>query len=311
MKYQILRKGVSSYLKADFIRRERRILEGLKGFKFIKEKDFNPKLPLILITNSQTDVKEISKNLLTKKTLILHPNSGYDNFSYKFVKDFKGKIIIGNEIRCEAVSNYILSCFYQHSVKIPFHHTWQAARNFDRAPFSKLKILLIGHGHIGKKINTQLKSVCSVSVFDPYQKSSQIPHNKFDYIILCASLNPTSYHLINQSFIKKYFHSKTCIINPARGEVIDSFALRDFLLKNKEGWAYLDVYENEPEGMKYFKGLKNASLSSHIAGVYAGLDQALIQFEYNVLKDLIKNKNFNKRYKESLLKNKIRGTILI
>lgn len=312
MKYQIIRYGLSSYLKPTFLKEEIQALSTIKSVKFIKETDFNPKLPLIILTNSQTQIQDIPCEMMSKKTLILHPNSGYDNFSYKFVKDFKGQIVIGNEIRKKAVSNYILSCLYQHSSNIPFNTQWDVKRQFPRS-LSVKNVLIIGKGHIGNTLEMVLKNneMFTLHFFDPYKGLKKIKKIKYDYIVLVSSLNPTSFQMINSTFLKNYCHSKSCIINPARGELIEELALKNYLQKNKFAFAFLDVFHQEPKGITFFKTLKNVKLSSHIAGVYSHLDQAIIQFEYSVIKDYIQSKNFKKKYKQSLLKNKIHGTILV
>lgn len=84
-----------------------------------------------------------------------------------------------------------------------------------------------------------------------------------DIITLHASLNPSTYHLINRE--KLALMKKTAIlINVARGPIVDEAALAE-ALKNGQIWgAGLDVYEREPEIEKALLSLDNVVLLPHI-----------------------------------------------
>jgi len=84
-----------------------------------------------------------------------------------------------------------------------------------------------------------------------------------DIITLHASLNPSTYHLINRE--KLVLMKKTAIlINVARGPIVDEAALAE-ALKNGQIWgAGLDVYEREPEIEKALLSLDNVVLLPHI-----------------------------------------------
>jgi len=84
-----------------------------------------------------------------------------------------------------------------------------------------------------------------------------------DIITLHASLNPSTYLLINRE--KLALMKKTAIlINVARGPIVDEVALAE-ALKNGQIWgAGLDVYEREPEIEKALLSLDNVVLLPHI-----------------------------------------------
>ncbi|WP_027626433.1 D-isomer specific 2-hydroxyacid dehydrogenase family protein [Clostridium lundense] len=101
---------------------------------------------------------------------------------------------------------------------------------------------------------------------------------KADIITLHAPLFESNYHLINKETISK-MKQGVKIINTARGELIDTFALIDGLKNSKIGGAALDVIENElgifhsdcrlktinHDGLAILKSLPNVILTPHCA----------------------------------------------
>ena len=66
-----------------------------------------------------------------------------------------------------------------------------------------------------------------------------------DFVTIHVSLNPDTYHLINESRLK-LMRSSTILLNAARGPVIDQKALAKALKEGRIAGAGLDVYEKEP-----------------------------------------------------------------
>ena len=88
-----------------------------------------------------------------------------------------------------------------------------------------------------------------------------------DIIFICASKNKTTINLINKSFLEDV-KKDIIIVNPARGNIVDLNSLINFLAKNKNSEAYIDVYPQEPYPLEDLQNIKNLYKSCHIAGVY-------------------------------------------
>lgn len=323
MNIQIYRTNASSYQDSSFFQKEKEALEMIEGVKYIKSlNEINEKDPFILLTNTHTKPQNLAKVILDKTILVIHPNSGHDNFPVEFIQDSKFPIVIGNPIRSHAVVEYTLSTLFHHFTKIENHLHWDDERTWNRKLLRDQKVLIIGHGHIGKVLSRSLDSLCKeVSVYDPFEKinfpqegfKSDFSLDMFDgvqLLIMAASLNETSKHIINNDVLKRV-DSECIIINPARGELIKEDDLIHYLQKNPRAYAYLDVFEQEPFKPGYLHDLKNINKTSHIAGVYQDLNRDIVNFEYHIIKEFLQyargevSGDFERDYHHCLLKSKI------
>ncbi len=309
-KIDIIRVNTSSYQGEDFQRNEQRILEDKFPINYQVEK--NTSRNHILITNSNTKVEDL---IISDKTkLIIHPNSGYDNFSFQFVRDCPCPIIIGNEIRMNAVVNYTISALLNHFNRIPHQKAWDSSRLWNRDLLQEKKILIIGLGHIGSKVKEIVESLGgSPKLYDPFKGHSDLDFKDVEIILLCASLNPVSEKIINEEVLEKV-SPNLLIINGARGGLIDQTSLIKFLKLNQNSFAYLDVFEKEPFPEEQFSNLTNICLTSHIAGVHNHLNSNIIQFECKIIESFLNSKSiqeFEEDNRESLLQSKMQEGYLI
>ena len=304
----VFRADLSEYFPKDFINIEHKQLESIKSVKYVEDNTSE-----VIITSSSTVIEKLN---VKDAKLIIHPNSGYDNFNADFVKKFNGTIIVGNTIRQLSVTEYILSAVFSKMNSFPYQQEWSLNRNWNRKLISDQQFLIIGYGHIGKAVFKTLSALTNtIEVCDPFLNlERKIPLKDFDFIINCSSLNPTSLHLINNNFLKKVSPNVT-LINAARGKHINFEHLTNFLKNSPQAKCLVDVFEQEPIPLEYFKHLPNIFTSSHIAGVDLNLTRRLIEFEKNILHDYIQFKqnklDFDKKYKDLILKNKVIDNYLI
>lgn len=288
MKIQVLRLNLSSYQDEDFIQKEKTSFNEIDNVEYIESvSDLNPDSNYILITNTHTEVDKIADNILKRTVLVIHPNSGHDNISHNFITNNNFPVIRGNQIRANAVSEYILSCTFKHFIQMKNHLFWDKTRKWDRKLIGDLKVLIIGYGHIGSTVFKSLSPLCdNLEVIDP-QASAESIHPKLstsynestfsdvELLIIAADLNDSTKDLINKQVLDKMSDS-VVIINAARGEIINQKDLERHLELNPSSFAYLDVFENEPFLTSDFKNLRNVNKTSHIAGVFKSLNSKII-----------------------------------
>lgn len=305
--FSVWRTHSSPYHGPQFEQIERDRLEKIPGITFGTQGD------MVLITNTHTELAQISQELLGQTKLILHSNSGYDHFA-KEVEYWKNiPVVIGHNIRAQAVAEYTLACLFEGLTEIPQHLSWSHSRKWERPLVRDQNIWVYGFGHIGKIVVNTLRALgAKVTVVDPFVLPlPQTDHSEARIILVCSSLNSTSKHMFDESFFAKA-HPELIFINGARGKLVKESALREFLLSHPDAQAFLDVFEKEPfdESWHHFPQVWK---TSHIAGVYSDLDESIIQFEESVLRDFVamNEKDFLNKYKDELLQNKwIQGELI-
>lgn len=309
----IKRMSLSPYWSEALVESEKKHFESL-GFQYLAPDNNNEILPDIIITNTHTNLDALTLNERENLKLIIHPNSGHDNFSLEFVKSVQCPIILGNTLRAKAVSETILAELFTHYSLAPQQNNWSTDRKWPRKLLSEQKILIIGMGMIGNTLFQTLSPLADeLFLYDPFKNYNQIPIGKvtFDVILLAASLNPHSLHIINQDFLQM-FSPEGLLINCARGELIRTRDLLDFLDKNPKAFAYLDVFEKEPQDLQALSR-KNLKTSSHIAGVHQSLEEKTRLFISDVLVNFLNlsSKDFEATYEVINLKNRTTENFLI
>ena len=312
-----MRLSSSPYHGKNFAQLEMSRLNQIPG---IQVSPFDPTLntsPVILITNTHSRLSLLPQSLLEKTQLIVHSNSGYDHFNQERNLWKEIPVVVGHEIRAQAVVEYYISCLTTALTDLPRHLTWDQGRNWTRSLIQDESILIFGGGHIGQKISQILTILgAKAKIIDPFIPGAlkdwrEIQLKDFKVVLVCCSLNSTTHHLLNDSFFK-YSHPEMILINGARGPIIDEQALKNFLLAHPKAFAYLDVFEKEPFDSEWIN-FPQVWKTSHIAGVYSGLDDAIISFEEKVLRDFVGMELFlfKQKYSQQLLQNKwIQGELI-
>ena len=315
--FNVMRLNSSPYHGEDFAQIEMSRLNQIPGITY---KSFKPEPTsdrLILITNTHSKLSQLPPGLLEKTELIVHSNSGYDHFNQDKGLWWNIPVIVGHEIRAQAVVEYYLTCLTTGLSDLPQHLSWDKSRNWQRTLIKDESILIFGGGHIGQKIYTILTALgANVKIIDPFisgaiKNWNEINLKNYKVVLICCSLNSTSHHLLNDDFFEKA-HSELLLVNGARGKILDEQALREFLQFNPKAFAFLDVFEEEPFSSSWIN-FPQVWKTSHIAGVYSALDEAIIHFEEKIIRDFLNMDLilFKDKYSKQLLQNKwVQGELI-
>ena len=141
---------------------------------------------------------------------------------------------------------------------------------------------IIGFGRIGQAVARRARGFdMRVLAFDPYMRdaitaSHDAEWSEFDdllqqsdFVSLHALLTAETVHLIGERELR-LMKPSACLINVARGEMIDEHALVRALEEGWIGGAALDVYEREPAMAEGLARCRNAVFVPHIGSATHG-----------------------------------------
>ena len=239
--------------------------------------------------------------------IIVSPTTGINHIDVKYCKKNKIKIIYFDKNKRKLLKNisstteltltFILSAikrvnyFYDEVKKF---HWDRYSQNLYQ--FKNYTVGIIGFGRIGKSITVKLKNLgFKVITYD--KKTNNI--NKLNNLLKISDV--ISFHINSESnynfFEKnklKICKTNVSIINTSRGEIINEKDLINFLKKNKNSSAFIDVIQNEQyqknklkqnKLIRYSKFNNNLFITPHIGGVSK---DALVYTENIILKYLKK-----------------------
>jgi phosphoglycerate dehydrogenase-like enzyme len=144
--------------------------------------------------------------------------------------------------------------------------------------------MVVGMGRIGAEIARMLQAigmqVVGVTRSELSGRSAHSPEvctyakmaahlHRVHYLILACPLSPLTHQLVNAQVLRG-LPQGACVVNVARGEVVDQTALIHALQSGHLGGAFLDVFETEPlDAASPLWRLPNVIISPHTAGHFA------------------------------------------
>lgn len=206
----------------------------------------------IVITRNLNINKEFINKAKCLKLIAIH-GTGISEVDIKYAKE-KGITVFNTPYQnFESVAEYSI------------YLALQAARK-NKMEFYNKKALVLGNGHIGKRVKEILQNGFLVDT-DIYKRNDNIKEKVKgkDFIFICMSLNDDTYHFINKEIISS-MKKGVILINTARGKIVSE---KDIIgaLNNNQILAYAtDVFEEEPVDMNNpLTKMDNVIYSPHIA----------------------------------------------
>ncbi len=264
------------------------------------------------------DIRKINFSYFDKfknLKLIARFGVGYDNVDLDYLNKKKLSLAITNKSVINPVAEHTISLIFSILKKI------KKFDNFSRKEFwkkkkidyrpndlYKKKVLIIGYGNIGKRVAKFLSVYnCEIKIYDPYVKSSKYKNQRNLKKALQHS-DIVSLHLPFSKKTHKFFNKKlfdcmqpnSIFINTSRGKIVDENALINKLKKNKNFFAGIDVFYNEPISKKNsLIKQENILMTPHISTSseftrYEMSNEVLSNIR-NFFKNKVSSKNFLKK----------------
>lgn len=134
---------------------------------------------------------------------------------------------------------------------------------------------IVGLGHIGEAVARRVEAFgLTVAWWGPnpredarWPMARSLPAlaRDSDVLFVCCRGGPENHHLISKEIIEAV-GPRGCIVNIARGPIVDEDALIAALKDGRLGMAALDVFETEPTPASRWADVPNTVLTPHTAG---------------------------------------------
>lgn len=225
---------------------------------------------------------------------------GIDNIDVTYAES-KG-IYVGRTIgsNSNAVAEHVMSFIYCESKNLwstickVKNHGWEKPTGFE----VREKVLgIVGFGAIGKYLAKQAVGVgMSVLVNDVFDISTEVLDEyqvekvemddlleKSDYISLHLPLTDYTKNMISTKEFKK-MKSSACLLNAARGGIVDETALYEALTTGEIRSACFDVFSTEPPTKNEpLLTLENFMLTSHVAARTVESEKRTCEFSSRII----------------------------
>jgi D-3-phosphoglycerate dehydrogenase len=262
-----------------------------------------------MIVRSAPKKPEISKALENpgKLKVIARAGVGVDNIDLA-AATAKGILVLNTaEASTLSTAEHALALMMSLARKIPqAHHSlksgaleWKKRSVYQGTQLAGKTLGVVGLGRIGRTVATRALAMdMNVLGFDPYFAGETALDGRvkmvrdfdeflsqIDVITFHVPGGEGTRHLLNRDRLFNKCRPNLLVVNDARGEVVDEFALADALREKKIAGAALDVYQTEPPQKDHpLFGLDNAVLTPHLG---ASTDEAQTAVSVDACKAII------------------------
>jgi glyoxylate reductase len=216
---------------------------------------------------------------ITRKVLESNPNLrvisnfavGYNNIDVAAANELGVTITNTPGVLTEATADLTMALILAVTRRVVQGH--QEIHQQRRCEWEPLKLLgsslqgkilgIVGMGRIGSAVATRAAAF-GMQIVGARRGEPIAPIlSKSDVVTLHAPLTPETHHLIDAEALARMKRG-SCLINTARGALVDEVALCDALESGHLAGAGLDVYEREPEIEPRLLAIHSAVLLPHI-----------------------------------------------
>src|SRR5687767_1358298 len=229
-----------------------------------------------------------------KLKAIARAGVGVDNIDLE-AATAKGILVLNTaEASTLSTAEHALALMMSLARKIPSAHQslksgqleWKKRSAFQGTQLAGKTLGVVGLGRIGRTVASRAIAMeMNVVGYDPYFSSPTAMDGKvkmirdfdefvsqIDVITFHVPGGEQTRHLLNRERLFNKCRPNLLVINDARGEVVDEFALADALKEKKVAGAAIDVFQTEPPQKDHpLFGLENVVLTPHLG---ASTDEA-------------------------------------
>ena len=220
----------------------------------------------------------------------------------------KGILVLNTaEASTLSTAEHALALMMSLARKIPQAHAslrtgaldWKKRSAYQGTQLAGKTLGVVGLGRIGRTVASRAIAMdMTVVGFDPYFPADTALDGKIrlirDFDEFLSQIDVITFHvpggegtrhLLNRERLFNKCRANLLVINDARGEVVDEFALADALKEKKIAGAAIDVYQAEPPPKDHpLFGIENAVLTPHLG---ASTDEAQTAVSVDACKAIV------------------------
>jgi D-3-phosphoglycerate dehydrogenase len=262
-----------------------------------------------MIARSAPKKSAISKALLNpgKLKAIARAGVGVDNIDLD-AATAKGILVLNTaEASTLSTAEHALALMLSLARKIPQAHAglksgaleWKKRSVYQGTQLAGKTLGVVGLGRIGRTVASRAIAMeMNVVGFDPYFSAPTALDGKvklirdfdeflglIDVITFHVPGGEGTKHLLNRERLFNKCRPNLLVVNDARGEVLDEFAVADAVKEKKIAGAAIDVYQTEPPAKDHpLMGLENVVLTPHLG---ASTDEAQTAVSVDACKAIV------------------------
>lgn len=204
---------------------------------------------------------------------------GYDAIDIGAARELGIRVTNTPDVLSDAVAELTVGLMVSLARKIP--QSDQFVRNGRWEPLNAYPLTteltgktagIVGLGRIGKEIARRLQAMKMRVVYhgrthqidEPYMYYADLENMAIesDWLVVIMPGDPGTEGIVSESVLRA-LGSEGCLVNVARGSLVDEAALVNLLESGELGGAALDVFANEPDIPASLIGMDNVVLSPH------------------------------------------------
>ena len=233
-----------------------------------------------VLSNGSTGLNPEEIDVMPALTLVGALGAGHENIAMAHARQRGSTVVTGAGTNVDAVADHALALLL--AAVRGLRQQDMACRSGiwrDALPlYGQLagkRVGILGLGMIGRKIaqrvsafdaelayhNRRPRSDSALPYFDRLQALAEWA----DHLVIATPGGSATHHLVGGAVLGA-LGPKGCLVNIARGSVVDSEALVGALQAGQIGGVGLDVYETEPEPPTMLLDFPNVLLTPHVAG---------------------------------------------
>jgi D-3-phosphoglycerate dehydrogenase len=293
-----------------------------EGLDFLKQSgmEFDTKIGLkedeLAATIGQYDAMVVRSGVKATAKVLANPGKlkaiaragvGVDNIDLDAATS-KGILVLNTaEASTLSTAEHALALMMSLARKIPAAHQslrsgqleWKKRSQYQGTQLAGKTLGVVGLGRIGRTVASRAIAMeMNVLGFDPYFNAPTALDGKVkmvkDFDEFLSQLDVITFHvpggegtkhLLNRERLFNKCKPNLLVVNDARGEVVDEFALAEALKEKKIAGAALDVYQQEPPVKDHpLFGLDNVVLTPHLG---ASTDEAQTAVSVDACKAIV------------------------